>query len=434
MASILARESLEFELGGKRYPTSRGRLLVMGGDQVYPSAKRREYEDRLLGPYRAALPSSPEGAEPHLFTIPGNHDWYDGLTNFVRIFCQDGFVGGWKTRQRRSYFALQLPHGWWLWGVDIQFDTYIDKPQLDYFKESELAPGDRVILATGKPSWVKVSPGEPVPDSYRNLAYLEEKLINERGARLALTLSGDLHHYARYASETGALKITAGGGGAYTFPTHHLPATLTLPAMHADEPGTEAWERRAIYPDDRDSRRLRKGALRLPLDSPGLARTLAVVYALIALVVAGAVKDSNPSVLSAIGGSPIDLVGDAVSPGSVAITILVTGLLTAFAAARTTVGRLAMGAAHGLAHAVLAWSTALGAAALLHEIRPGLSQILALALIVGSVALVGRYLGALLFATYLMAADYFVGDVSANANNAYACQASRTTRTSSACA
>ena len=108
-------------------------------------------------------------ARSALLAIPGNHDWYDGLTNFVRIFCQDGFVGGWKTRQRRSYFAARLPHGWWLWGVDIQFDTYIDKPQLDYFRAAGagMKAGDRVILATGKPSWMKVAPGRPVPDSYR---------------------------------------------------------------------------------------------------------------------------------------------------------------------------------------------------------------------------------------------------------------------------
>lgn len=36
----------------------RGRVLVMGGDQVYPVPKRGEYHNRFLGPYRAGLPCS----------------------------------------------------------------------------------------------------------------------------------------------------------------------------------------------------------------------------------------------------------------------------------------------------------------------------------------------------------------------------------------
>ena len=71
---------------------------------------------------------------PALFAVPGNHDWYDGLTAFLRFFCQGGWVGGWKTEQRRSYFAVKLPQRWWLLGIDIQFDTYIDAPQIDYFR------------------------------------------------------------------------------------------------------------------------------------------------------------------------------------------------------------------------------------------------------------------------------------------------------------
>src|SRR4051794_12803737 len=58
----------------------RGRVLVLGGDQCYPTASAAGYENRLVGPYRAALPLSPdEDTAPSLYAIPGNHDWYDGL-------------------------------------------------------------------------------------------------------------------------------------------------------------------------------------------------------------------------------------------------------------------------------------------------------------------------------------------------------------------
>ena len=92
------------------------------------------YEERTKGPYNAALPHADE--PPTLFAIPGNHDWYDGLTSFLRFFCQGRWVGGWSTEQRRSYFAVKLPQRWWLMGIDIQFDTYIDAPQIAYFRAS----------------------------------------------------------------------------------------------------------------------------------------------------------------------------------------------------------------------------------------------------------------------------------------------------------
>ena len=44
--------------------------------------------------------------------------------------------GHWKTEQTRSYFAIKLVPGWWLWAVDTQFDTYIDPPQLSYFRST----------------------------------------------------------------------------------------------------------------------------------------------------------------------------------------------------------------------------------------------------------------------------------------------------------
>ena len=113
VAGLLAQDELELDWDGERLTTARGRVLVMGGDQVYPVPKRTEYENRLIGPYRSALPWV-AGDPPELFAIPGSHDWYDGLGNFSSVFCRGYWIGGWKTRQRRSHFALKRPHGWWL--------------------------------------------------------------------------------------------------------------------------------------------------------------------------------------------------------------------------------------------------------------------------------------------------------------------------------
>ena len=91
-----------------------------------------------------------------MFVLPGNHDWYDGLTSFLRMFAQGRSIGGWRTRQTRSYFAVQLPHRWWLVGLDTQFGSELDAPQLRYFTRfltAELQPGDSVILCSATPTW-----------------------------------------------------------------------------------------------------------------------------------------------------------------------------------------------------------------------------------------------------------------------------------------
>lgn len=212
MAKLLAEEELSLEHQGSSITTERGRLLIMGGDQVYPTATRDEYNNRMAGPYRAALPWTPEGKPPHLFAIPGNHDWYDGLTSFIRLFCQKRWIGGWQTQQSVSYFALKLPHKWWVWGIDVQLESDIDKPQLDYFNQvakEEMQKGDRVILCTAEPSWVYAETKEN-PAAYHNLNYFEQNIIREHGGTLAMTLTGDLHHYCRYQDASGAAATSTG--------------------------------------------------------------------------------------------------------------------------------------------------------------------------------------------------------------------------------
>ena len=76
VAYLLAQPSLSVD--GHELP--RGEVLVLGGDQVYPTASGQQYEDRFKGPFRAALPEPPvEGPQPRMYAVPGNHDWYDGL-------------------------------------------------------------------------------------------------------------------------------------------------------------------------------------------------------------------------------------------------------------------------------------------------------------------------------------------------------------------
>jgi hypothetical protein len=284
LAWLLSRRrlSLRGPDGGTEHDTPRGSILVMGGDQVYPTASREEYQDRTVGPYEAALPCHSHEDHPHLFAIPGNHDWYDGLTAFTRLFMQRRWIGGWETCQSRSYWSLQLPHRWWVLGTDIQLHADIDQPQIDYFTEvaGSFHEGDRVILITAEPAWVHTPER---PDAYGSLAYFERHIIQPRGAKLVLTVTGDLHHYARYTDDTGERhKLTAGGGGAYLYGTHRLPSELSLPERQGTRDVPTRWTRRAEYPSLAESRTLRRMAVVAPLNNRGFTLVLAGLYAFFA--------------------------------------------------------------------------------------------------------------------------------------------------------
>ncbi len=234
IASLLGKKRLI--LDGKE--TQRGELLIMGGDEVYPTPEMKEYNNRLKGPYVAASPWE-DDEDVKLFAIPGNHDWYDGLTNFMRIFCQQRSLGNWITVQERSYFAIKLPHDYWILAVDTQLTSDIDAPQKKYFQNiarNHIKGGDKIILCTAEPTWVYQS-WDPKGDMVDNVRYFIDNVLHgkyddhygrkDNKAKLVAVLTGDLHHYSRYEeteegdSHTCQL-ITAGGGGAFTHPTHFL--------------------------------------------------------------------------------------------------------------------------------------------------------------------------------------------------------------------
>ena len=75
MAWLLAQPSLAVD--GREL--ARGRLLLLGGDQVYPSATAEAYEDRFIVPFASALPKSNAADKLHMYALPGYHYWLDGL-------------------------------------------------------------------------------------------------------------------------------------------------------------------------------------------------------------------------------------------------------------------------------------------------------------------------------------------------------------------
>ncbi|MFF6772273.1 hypothetical protein ACFY8W_01775 [Streptomyces sp. NPDC012637] len=321
VASALGQDRLAVDGPGS---LPRGSLLVLGGDQAYPVASATAYEDRMKGPYRAALPSAED--EPLMVALPGNHDWYDGLTAFLRMFTQESVIGGWQTRQTRSYFAVELPQRWWLVGLDSQLGTYFDDPQRRYFEthlSPRLRPGDSVIVCSAEPTWVR---SDEKPDAFNSLHWFDRNIVRHRfdrktrtreetGASIRLWLTGDKHHYARYAERlpddgSGAddalppdprrrQMVTCGLGGAYVSSTHRLPKALPLPPATSrmrrkDGPPTVFALARHTYPDAAASRSLTRAIAEpwsrhwLPRRNPGFAVLAGAVQMVLVLIASGA--------------------------------------------------------------------------------------------------------------------------------------------------
>jgi hypothetical protein len=319
VASALAAD----ELTVRRRRLPRGSLLVLGGDEAYPVASMAAYRDSMTGPYACALPAT-RGPAPLMLALPGNHDWYDGLTAFLRTFALRQPVGGWQTRQTRSYFAVRLPCKWWLVGLDSQLGAYLDDPQLRYFQNhlsARLRPGDGVIVCCAEPTWVKCLDDT---DAFDTLHWFDRTVVRTRtdprtgervptGASIRLWLTGDKHHYARYAERLPSdppdsadptagppadpppdprrrQMVTCGLGGAYLSSTHTLPDTLALPPSGTrmrdrDDPAvtfTRAAE--STYPRAPQSRRLARriavpwSPYWLPRRNPGFAGLTAALH------------------------------------------------------------------------------------------------------------------------------------------------------------
>lgn len=249
----------EYELpdpreGGAHVTTPRGDILLFGGDTAYPVATAQEITNRVLVPFNQVLEGQPSTTPRVLLGIPGNHDWYDGLDGFGRMFrrhieaddeLRPSVIGisqrmlehyaewarqfvrggrvekpktlvlsGYAAVQGASYFVLPLTPTLHLFGVDRQLRD-IDSRQTQFFtnwlrKNPEVCP------------WVMLPDpvyhfGEPSRTGTNMIRALE--LDFEQKPHFML--SGDVHHYRRM-QDNKTLHVIAGGGGAFLHPAPML--------------------------------------------------------------------------------------------------------------------------------------------------------------------------------------------------------------------
>ncbi|KAG5543415.1 hypothetical protein RHGRI_016222 [Rhododendron griersonianum] len=221
VAKLLAQPSIRTHSEDEEITLPRGDLLLIGGDLAYPNPSGFTYENRFFRPFEYALQPPPCYKEEHVaadkpelpcgvsdlkqydgpqcFVIPGNHDWFDGLQTFMRYICHKSWLGGWLMPQKKSYFALQLPKGWWVFGLDQALHCDIDVYQFKFFSElvkKKVGEDDSVIIMTHEPNWLldwywKEKTG-------KNVSYLIHNCLN---GRCKLWMAGDLHHYMRHSYE-----------------------------------------------------------------------------------------------------------------------------------------------------------------------------------------------------------------------------------------
>ena len=269
---------------GSRLFLPRGDALIFGGDVAYPVATADEIYKRLVLPWneqlRKALASSRKRV---VLGVPGNHDWYDGLDGFGRLFRRrvdepfraddkdntsrldkqlrrrKGRKVGLVARQLHldevgsaygSVFSFFRSVRAFFTGVAIKrrrrlvLRGYIPVQEASYFA-LPLAPGLDLFGADRQlgrvdfrqrsyfSKWRKKHPGRAVLFVAGDpaLAYGEK---NDPGWRMlnacrlslerdrVLFLAGDFHHYERRKVNR-SLHVIAGGGGAFLHGTRIGP-------------------------------------------------------------------------------------------------------------------------------------------------------------------------------------------------------------------
>lgn len=236
---------------GQTLRAPRGEILFFGGDTAYPVATVEEINNRVMVPFNRVLRQYDDDRPRVLLGIPGNHDWYDGLDGFARMFrvrpeqddgaprpsivniehhaieryadwarefMQGGHIEkpktlnllGYQPVQSASYFLLPLTPKIHLFAVDRQLKR-LDYRQRRFFNDWRLQHPDVTPWVVLPDPPLKF--GEPAKNGMLMIRALGLRLGDER----AWIMTGDIHHYERW-SEQQTDFVTAGGGGAFLHP------------------------------------------------------------------------------------------------------------------------------------------------------------------------------------------------------------------------
>jgi len=426
VAYYASSPELELKYNDKTFETKRGDILIFGGDEVYPTPSKQNYKLRLIEPYETAFGDDDPSRKPHVFAIPGNHDWYDGLAAFSRIFYSDldRTFAGWLTRQRRSYFALKLPGNWWLLGSDGQLQSDIDTPQIEYFRkiaDKYMKEGDRVILCIAQPNWIFTAKYKKFDEQYdeSDLLYLQKEILSKKNVEVKVFLAGDLHHYRRHEEtksvdpEAKVQKITAGGGGAFLHPTHDTDVNNISEEYGMGKKTRRHFALKSSYPDIKTSKNLTFGNLLFLFQNPGFGIVTAILYLLTAWMVSTTIDlsafETPKGILSTISkAGTLTLYAFIHNPFVAIWLVLILIIFIVFTDTHSKIYKYGGGFLHYWAHIAAIFYISLGAAIFANYIFRG-DETLAFLLAMLLIFVMGWIVGSTIMGIYLFVSQYFFG-------------------------
>ncbi|PWI13340.1 metallophosphoesterase [Streptomyces sp. Act143] len=227
-------------------------FTVLASDVIYPVGSADDYGTKFFRPY--------QDYRAPIYAIPGNHDWYEDLGGFMRVFCDDAppltpepaprpLSRAWlrsllwhrprrgdgrhldEARQLRSAPAQQAVQPGPYWAIDagpvriIGIDTgllgTLDAEQGAWLREVSRGPRPK-ILVTGSPLYVD---GEHHPCPIDGGGTVDD-IVRDPAHHYVAAIGGDIHNYQRYPVDVDGRTIqyvVSGGGGAFMHATHTIP-------------------------------------------------------------------------------------------------------------------------------------------------------------------------------------------------------------------
>ncbi|MFF4960092.1 metallophosphoesterase family protein [Streptomyces sp. NPDC001222] len=227
------------------------RFTVLASDVIYPVGATADYGTKFFRPY--------QDYQAPIYAIPGNHDWYEDLHGFMRVFCDARPPApepaprppsrAWlrsllwhrpgapdeqrlaEARRLRSAPAQQagLPGPYWaidagpvrIVGIDTGLLGTLDAEQGGWLREVSRGPRPK-ILVTGSPLYVD---GEHHPCPIEGGGTVDD-VVRDPDHHYVAAIGGDIHNYQRYPVDVHGRTIqyvVSGGGGAFMHATHTIP-------------------------------------------------------------------------------------------------------------------------------------------------------------------------------------------------------------------
>ncbi|MEW2297450.1 metallophosphoesterase [Streptomyces sp. NPDC006743] len=238
-------------------------FAVLASDVIYPVGSTDDYGTKFFRPYR-------DYPAP-IYAIPGNHDWYEDLSGFMRVFCDDApplppeprpraLSRAWwrallwhrprpadeqrlaEARKLRSAPGQQAVQPGPYWAVDagplriVGIDTgllgTVDAEQGAWLREVSRGPRPK-ILVTGSPLYVD---GEHHPCPIDGGGTVDD-IVRDPAHHYVAAIGGDIHNYQRYPVDVDGRTVqyvVCGGGGAFMHATHTIPRVSVANVTEAD--------------------------------------------------------------------------------------------------------------------------------------------------------------------------------------------------------